>query len=77
MARPSDWAIEVAARDYAELRCAGHINAFQQLAAMAEKVAGGDFLSEGERRFLEATAERDRPFADLDWRLWAGVESPA
>ncbi len=76
----SDWQFlisTIAARDYAELRCAGHINVFQQLASMADKVAGGGLLEEGERKFLEAAQKRDSCFSDIDLKLWADVEFPA
>jgi 1,4-alpha-glucan branching enzyme len=76
----SDWQFlitTVAARDYAELRCAEHINTFQRLAAMADKVGAGDFLTEGEREYLTAAQERDRVFAGVPVELWADVEFPA
>ena len=75
----SDWQFlisTVAARDYAELRCAGHINVFQRLVEMADKVAAGDHLTEGEREFLKVTQERDSCFPDLPLKLWAQVEFP-
>ena len=76
----SDWQFlisTVAARDYAELRCAGHINVFQMLVTMADKVGAGEFLSEGDRVFLKAAQERDSCFRDVPVKLWAQVEHSA
>lgn len=76
----SDWQFlisTVSARDYAELRIAGHINDFQSLAAMADKVARGEQLSDGEGTLLENVRQRDRAFQNIDVSLWAGVEHPA
>jgi 1,4-alpha-glucan branching enzyme len=72
----SDWPAlsTTAAREYAGLRCAGHINVFEHLAAMAEKVARSEQLTEGERKFLEATQRRDRPFPEIDVQLWASPD---
>lgn len=69
----SDWQFLITtghARDYAELRCAGHVNVFQQLSEIAGKVAGGDFMTEGERQFLHSTQERDRCFSNIPVELW-------
>jgi 1,4-alpha-glucan branching enzyme len=76
----SDWQFlisTVSARDYAELRCAGHVNVFQRLASFADKVGAGGILTEGERKFLEAAQQRDRAFADIDLKQWARIEYPA
>jgi len=78
LAQSSDWQFlisTVTARDYAALRCAGHINVFQRLAGMADKVGAGEFMTEGEREFLRATTERDSCFSDFSVKLWAGVEA--
>ncbi len=58
------------ARDYAELRCAEHINVFQQLVAVADKVAREEHLNETERALLSTAQERDRCFPDIDLKLW-------
>jgi 1,4-alpha-glucan branching enzyme len=76
----SDWQFLIstfAARDYAELRCAEHINTFQKLAAMADKIGQGGQLSEGERDTLQTVQERDRCFENVDISLWENVEAPA
>jgi 1,4-alpha-glucan branching enzyme len=75
----SDWQFlisTVAARDYAELRCAEHINTFQRLVVIAEKVASGEFMTEGERAYLQSVQERDRCFEEIPLKLWAEVEHP-
>ncbi|HVF10996.1 MAG TPA: 1,4-alpha-glucan branching protein domain-containing protein [Abditibacteriaceae bacterium] len=76
----SDWQFlisTVAARDYAELRCAGHINVFQMLAAMGDRIGAGEVMSEGDRVFLQAAQQRDSCFQDVPLKLWAQVEHPA
>lgn len=76
----SDWQFlisTVAARDYAELRCAEHINTFQKLAAMADEIGRGEILSEGQRDYLTSVQERDRCFQSIDVNLWKAVEFPA
>ncbi len=69
----SDWQFlisTVAARDYAELRIANHIEAFDRLAAFAEKVANGEMLNEGEQKYFQELQDRDRPFADVNFGSW-------
>jgi 1,4-alpha-glucan branching enzyme len=75
----SDWPTlaTASAREYAALRCAGHINVFQHLATMAGKVGRGEQLTEGERKFLEATQLRDRIFPEIDVTLWGDAASTA
>ena len=76
----SDWQFLIStmsARDYAELRCSGHINVFQKLAEMVNKVATDEYLTEGERKFLETAQDRDRCFPEIDPNLWAHIEHPA
>jgi len=76
----SDWQFlisTVAARDYAELRCAEHINTFQKLRTFADKVGSGHALDEGECDYLIAMQERDRCFAHIDVSLWKEVDIPA
>ena len=76
----SDWQFlisTISARDYAELRIAGHINDFGSLAAMTDKVARGEHLSNGEDTLLENVQQRDRAFQNIDVALWAQVEHPA
>ncbi|MBV9471239.1 MAG: DUF1957 domain-containing protein [Abitibacteriaceae bacterium] len=70
----SDWPFLIStmtAREYAELRCAGHVDMFRRLVGIAEKVAAGEFMSEGERQFLHATQERDKCFSPIPLELWA------
>src|SRR5690606_1482298 len=68
----SDWQFlisTVAARAYAELRIANHIECFERLAAIAEKVAG-ECLKEGEQKYFCELQVRDRVFADVDFGDW-------
>lgn len=76
----SDWQFlisTVSARDYAELRTAGHVNVFQQLSGYADKLIAGGALSEGDRNFLSTVQHRDRAFQDIDLTQWARIEKPA
>jgi 1,4-alpha-glucan branching enzyme len=69
----SDWQFlisTIAAKDYAELRIANHIETFDRLAAFAEKVADGEGLNKGEQKYFQELQERDRPFADVDFEAW-------
>jgi 1,4-alpha-glucan branching enzyme len=69
----SDWQFlisTIAAKDYAELRCANHIEAFDRLAAFVNKVADGEALNEGEQKYFQEIQDRDRPFADVDFECW-------
>lgn len=70
----SDWPFlisTVVARDYAAMRCAGHVNVFQRLVEIIEKVAAGAFMTEGERQFLHAIQARDNGFPKIAVELWA------
>jgi hypothetical protein len=43
---------------------------------MVDKVAAGEYLTEGERKFLETAQDRDRCFPEIDLNLWAHIEHP-
>lgn len=69
----SDWQFlisTIAAKDYAELRCANHIEAFDRLAAFVNKVVDGEALNEGEQKYFQEIQDRDRPFADVGFECW-------
>ena len=76
----SDWQFLIStwsARDYAELRMSEHYGDFNKLAALADKVAAGGRLSDGESAFLRDCQSRDRLFADIELEWFARVEYPA
>jgi 1,4-alpha-glucan branching enzyme len=76
----SDWQFLIStwsARDYAELRMSEHYGDFNKLAALADKVAAGGRVSDGESAFLRDCQLRDRLFADIELEWFARVEYPA
>lgn len=75
----SDWQFLIStwsARDYAELRVSEHFDDFNRLAAMADKIAGGQEPSPGDLAFLHDCQARDRLFPDLELDWFARVEYP-
>jgi 1,4-alpha-glucan branching enzyme len=69
----SDWQFlisTIAAKDYAELRIANHIEAFDRLVILAEKIAAGETLNNGEQKYFYESQERDRVFAEVDFGCW-------
>jgi len=69
----SDWQFlisTIAAKDYAELRCARHIEAFDHLAAFVKKLADDGTLGEEEQKYFQELQERDRPFPDIAFECW-------
>jgi len=76
----SDWQFLIstwAARDYAELRMSEHYNDFNRLVDMAEKLAAGQSLSDGDTAFLNDCHQRDHLFDDIELNWFARVEYPA
>jgi len=76
LAESSDWQFLIstfAARDYAEIRFKDHIDRFQRLADLADRLHLGSKMSAGDTAFLRECQQRDAPFADLDLSLWAAV----
>lgn len=66
----SDWPFLVTtgqAKEYAAQRFTEHLERFQQLGNLAER----DELNEGDRQFLASLKERDNPFPDIDYRVFA------
>lgn len=77
LAEASDWQFLIstwAARDYAEVRFADHIERFERLAKMADKVHVGGALTTDENDFLEDCRRKDAPFPDLDLSYWARLD---
>ncbi len=75
----SDWQFLIstwAARDYAEMRFANHHSDFERLARILYHAAEGGDISEGDRTFMEAVADRDRLFPNIKPSWWAKVEYP-
>ena len=74
LAESSDWQFLIstqAARDYAEVRIADHIQRFNRLASMAQTVHAGGSLDEEEQEFLSESRDKDAPFPELDLSHWA------
>jgi len=68
----SDWQFLIStwsARDDAESRLVEHHQAFQRLAAMAERYGRGEWVDPGEWNFLGECRQRDKlfPFLKLEW----------
>jgi 1,4-alpha-glucan branching enzyme len=76
----SDWQFLISTRsatDYAEGRIVRHYEDFKRLAAMAEKKARGEALSEGDRNFLKLLMARDAIFPDIEPHWFKEVEFAA
>lgn len=70
----SDWQFlisTVAARDYAEIRCANHVETFDRLTALAEKIGAGETWNKEEQQSFEDLQIRDRPFPDISFEIYA------
>ncbi|MFH2056796.1 MAG: 1,4-alpha-glucan branching protein domain-containing protein [bacterium] len=75
----SDWQFLIStwsARDYAELRLTEHHQAFQRLGKLADKLAGGEELTSGERAFVADCGKRDQLFVDIELDWFAEVKYP-
>ncbi len=73
LAESSDWQFLIstfAAKDYAEVRFQDHIDRFNQLAAIADRVHLGSKLKPDEEIFLKDCQLKDAPFQDLDLAIW-------
>jgi 1,4-alpha-glucan branching enzyme len=73
LAEASDWQFLIStfsARDYAEVRFKDHIDRFNRLAEMADRVATGGVLDTSEQKFLADCQQKDAPFRELDLTLW-------
>lgn len=79
LAESSDWQFLIStlsARDYAEVRFQDHVDRFERLAALAERVHAGAVMTEAEEAFLRDCEQKDAPFQDLDPGLWARLDHP-
>ncbi len=73
----SDWPFLVTtgqAKEYACQRFTDHLERFNHLANLAEQ---GRELSEEDRKFLLGLKERDNPFPDIDYRVFAARQGHA
>lgn len=79
LAEASDWQFLIStysARDYAELRFADHIDRFDRLANIAEKVHFGTPPSAEEQRFIDDCGLKDCPFESISLTDWAKLDAP-
>lgn len=78
LAEASDWQFLIStfsARDYAEVRFDDHIDRFNRLAALADRVHTGGKLTEEDKTFLEDCQQKDAPFPDLKLDYWQSVSA--
>jgi 1,4-alpha-glucan branching enzyme len=66
-----------AARDYAEIRFADHVDRFERLAKMADRVHAGGALTGDEAEFLAECRRKDAAFPTLDLGYWARLDPVA
>ena len=76
----SDWQFLIstwAARDYAEIRFDDHIDRFNQLADIADRVHLGETMTSAELSFYEDCRQKDAPFpTGIDLKFWAKLDYP-
>jgi 1,4-alpha-glucan branching enzyme len=73
----SDWPFLIstwAARDYAEIRIAFHVEAFNRLADSVQEMLDGKQPSLEEHTRFALLAEQDDPFPQIDIRLWSKIK---
>ena len=73
LAESSDWQFLIStfsAKDYAEVRFNDHIDRFERLAEIADRVQTGSAMSADEKAFLKECQLKDAPFQSLDLSLW-------
>ncbi|MGC9314132.1 MAG: glycoside hydrolase family 57 protein [bacterium] len=69
----SDWQFLIStwsARDYADIRVGFHVDAFEQLAGMAETLLDGGSLSQEDHTRYVLLSEQDNPFPNLNLMHW-------
>lgn len=79
LAEASDWQFLIStfsARDYSEIRFTDHVERFEQLSGLFDRVVAGETLNEEEMEFLRDCQQKDAPFPELDVRYWAGLDHP-
>jgi len=77
LAEASDWQFLIStfsARDYAEVRFQDHIDRFNQLGDLADRLHTGGKMTAEESAFLADCQQKDAAFADLHLNLWAEVD---
>src|SRR5579872_1290458 len=80
LAEASDWQFLIStwsARDYAEVRFSDHIERFEELANLADRVHAGGKVTASDEAFLEECEAKDAPFKELDLNLWKTIPEPA
>jgi 1,4-alpha-glucan branching enzyme len=78
LAEASDWQFLIstfAARDYAEIRFEDHVDRFNRLAEIAERVHRGGSMTPEEEAFLADCESKDAPFPDLVPDYWKPLET--
>ncbi|MCC7102050.1 MAG: DUF1957 domain-containing protein [Fimbriimonadaceae bacterium] len=80
LSEASDWQFLIstwAARDYAEVRFEDHVERFEKLAAIADRVHYGETMSSDELSFYEDCRQKDAPFpTTIDLKYWAALDFP-
>lgn len=79
LSEASDWQFLIstwAARDYAEIRFADHIERFNRLAEIADRVHLGETMTSAELSFYEDCRQKDAPFSEIDLKFWAKLDYP-
>lgn len=73
LAEASDWQFLIStfsARDYSEIRFQDHVDRFNQLAEIADRVHRGATPTPEEQVFIRDCEQKDAPFKELDLSLW-------
>ncbi len=79
LAEASDWQFlisTIAAKDYSEIRFTDHVERFERLAVIADRVHAGGSMNEEEEVFLADCQAKDAPFSEIDLSYWARLEKP-
>lgn len=80
LSEASDWQFLIstwAARDYAEVRFEDHVERFEKLSAIADRVHFGETMSSDELSFYEDCRQKDAPFpTTIDLKYWAALDFP-
>lgn len=74
LAEASDWQFLIStfsARDYAEIRFNDHVDRFNGLADIADRVHAGSSVKPDEQAFIDDCKLKDAPFQELDLSAWA------
>jgi len=79
LAEASDWQFLIstwAARDYAEVRFEDHIDRFERLADLCDRLHEGGVMTTEDQEFLDDCRQKDAPFAEIDLSYWAKLDHP-